>query len=141
MIIIPPIRGQDDYGSGQYLASRGERKHNGIDYCCYPKSQVFSPVNGLVTKLGWAYGDDLSFRYVEVKTEDNVFVRVLYIEPTISIGYKVTINSIIGLSQALQKRYPADEKHKNPITDHIHVEVFELVKNKKIYINPLEYLS
>ena len=141
MIIMPPIRGQDDYGSGQYLAPRGSRKHNGVDYCCYPGSRVLSPVNGLVTKLGYAYKDDLSFRYVEVKTEFNEFIRVFYIEPTISIGYKITTNTELGISQTLQNRYPADEKHKNPITDHFHVGVFELEKNKRKYINPLEYFA
>jgi len=141
MIIKPPIRGQDDYGSGQYLAPRGNRKHNGVDYCCYPGSAVCSPVYGIVTKLGYAYGDDLSFRYIEVEMTNGHFARVFYISPTIAVGSKVNKKSVLGLSQTLQNRYPKNSKHENPITNHIHLEIFELVKGKKIYFNPLEYLK
>ena len=141
MLVQTPARQQDAYGSGEYGAPRGSRKHKGIDYACCVDSRVFSPVVGLVSKLGYAYEDDLAFRYVQVTTEDGYNVRVFYIDPTIPIGHRVNKNSLIGTSQDLQVRYPKDQDHKTAITNHVHVEVFKLKEGRKRYINPLEYLS
>jgi len=118
MIIIQPAKRQSDsFGSGHYGASRGSRKHNGIDYACLPGGKVLSPVSGSVTKLGYPYGDDLSFRYVQITDSDNIDHRVFYCDPKVKVGDHVTGGlSMIGYVQDLDKRYPR-------ITPHIHYEV------------------
>lgn len=141
MLVIAPKRETDTYGSGHYQAPRGNRKHNGQDYACAVGSKVLSPVNGLVSKLGYAYADDLSFRYVQITDEEGVDTRVFYIEPVVSVGYRVSQTSTLGISQKLSDRYPKDEKHKTPITEHFHVECFKRKEGKKHYIDPLEYLK
>ena len=111
-----PHRGTDTYGSGDYLASRGPRKHAGVDYACVPNSEVFSPVQGVITKLGYAYGDDLTFRYVESTDNNGLRHRVFYIFPAVEVGDEVDENSIIGLAQDLSPRYPG-------IIPHVHYEI------------------
>lgn len=109
-------RTSDKYGSGNFGAPRGNHPHNGVDYICPPDSQVQSPVDGIVTKLGYPYGDDLSFRYVEITDKQQRKHRFFYVEPSVLEGWHIAVNDIIGMSQSLQKRYPE-------ITDHIHYEV------------------
>ncbi len=71
--VICPKRTPDAFGSGDFGASRdgGARTHNGQDYSAVPGSTVLSPVAGKVMKLGYPYGDDLSYRYVEIKDGEN----------------------------------------------------------------------
>ena len=117
---IAPDRKPDDYGKGHFGASRGKRKHNGKDYAVWPNSKIFSPVEGEITKIGYPYGDDLAFRYVQITINSGFSVRIFYIEPVVSVGDFVTKETIIGSSQSLLKRY------KNGMTPHIHLEVKNL---------------
>jgi murein DD-endopeptidase MepM/ murein hydrolase activator NlpD len=126
MKFIAPLRERDSFGCGHFGASRGSRIHNGVDHACVPGSQIFSPVEGEVTKLGYPYGNDLSFRYVQITTQEGYNVRVFYVKPFVSLGDFVTDNDIIGSSQKLGGRYPE-------ITEHIHLEIKDLQEN---YIDP-----
>lgn len=111
-----PLRVSDKHGAGHFGAPRGKRVHAGIDYGCPPKTRIFSPVTGRVTKVGYPYGDDLSFKYVEI-TDDNSFRhRVFYIEPDVHVGHLVARETIIGQAQDLTGRYPG-------ITNHVHYEI------------------
>lgn len=114
---ILPKRGTDDWGSGAFGASRGSRVHKGIDYECPAGAEVLSPVSGKVTKLGYPYADDLSYRYVQISnTYDH---RLFYVEPSVEVGQWVNENTPIGICQNLQARY--DKKMKN----HVHYEVLK----------------
>ena len=80
MLITAPIRENDKFGSGYFGASRdgGKRQHKGVDYAVYPGSLVYAHVGGTVTKLGFPYGDDLGFRYVQITdTKTNYNLRYL----------------------------------------------------------------
>ena len=111
-------RGTDDHGSGHYGASRGSRTHNGIDYKVPVGADVLSPTDGIVTKIGYPYGDDLSFRYVEITCDDELKHRIFYVRNDLCIvkGVKVLEGGIIGTCQDLTNRYPG-------ITPHVHYEV------------------
>jgi len=61
-----PTRGTDTHGSGKWMAPRGSRKHKGVDFACYPDTEIYSGSAGQVTKLGYPYADKLQYRYVEV---------------------------------------------------------------------------
>lgn len=126
---VLPKRTTDRWGSGAFGASRGERIHNGIDYRVLPGSQILSPVKGEVTKLGYCYGDDLKYRYVEVTDKDGLQHRIFYIRPTdIEVGMIVGEGAVIGIAQNLGPRYP-------DITPHVHYEV----KDKEgRFLNPEE---
>jgi murein DD-endopeptidase MepM/ murein hydrolase activator NlpD len=126
--IIPTIlekRGTDKWGSGEFGAPRGDHTHNGIDYAAPSNSPILAPVGGVVSKIGYAYGDDLSFRYVQITTIDGYEHRIFYVFPWVREGDTVLIDKQIGLSQDLTERYPG-------ITPHIHYEV----KYQGSFINP-----
>ena len=115
---IGTIREQDNYGRGEYGAPRGSRKHNGVDICAAPESIVMSPVSGTVSKLGYPYSDDLSFRYVQITDDFGYLVRFFYVDPAVAVGEMVMEGWPVGKVQTLQKRYPG-------ITDHVHLEVMQ----------------
>lgn len=132
--IIPPLRTNDKYGSGAYLASRGHRLHQGIDVECPPGSRVLTVSSGLCTKIGFPYSQDnekkAQYRYIQITDDDGHDVRYFYVEPSVTIGDRVARMNPIGVAQDLQKIYPG-------ITDHIHFEV----KLGGAFINPHEYIE
>jgi len=134
MITIAAQRTADKHGAGYFRAPRGNRKHNGIDYACYPNSMIFAPIEGMITKVGYPYADDLRFRYLEIKNEDSLYCRVFYVEPIIGRGTRVTTKSILGTSQKLGDRY-------KDITEHCHIEFFTLVDGERNYIDPEDILT
>ncbi|WP_162913285.1 peptidoglycan DD-metalloendopeptidase family protein [Rhodospirillaceae bacterium SYSU D60014] len=115
------VRGNDTFGEGRFGARRdgGKRQHQGVDIIAEPAATVVSAVSGTVTKIGYPYGDDLSYRYVEVTTEDGYVVRHFYVSPAdgLKVGDRVEAGRTqIGVSQDLGTRYEG-------ITNHIHIEV------------------
>ena len=131
MLVTLPLRGVDKHGSGHFEAPRGERKHKGIDLACWPGGELLSPVKGVCTKLGYPYGDDLSFRYVEITSED-LRHRFFYVEPDPSLahGRHVNLGDPLGTGQDLRGRYEG-------ITPHIHYEIFDL---NGLPIDPADFL-
>lgn len=119
LAVIPPCRGTDKHGSGHFGASRGNRKHNGVDISVPPSSIVLSLTSGLVTKVGYPYDPTDKakghFRYVEV-TNNGLRIRYFYVEPYVDEGQLVRSGSELGESQRLGLVYPG-------ITEHVHVEV------------------
>jgi len=116
----------DKWGAGHFGAPRGNHTHHGIDYQCPAGSEVLSPCEGEVTKLGYAYPDDLSFRYVQI-TSDGKDHRIFYVEPSVFIGDAISVDQVIGTAQDLTDRYP-------DITPHVHHEI----KVGDEYIDPEE---
>jgi len=129
-MIIPPPRTSDAYGSGYYGAPRGDRLHTGLDMACLPGSLVCSYTHGEVTKLGYTYADDLSYRYVEVSFDGAKF-RYFYIDPMVAVGDDVSTGQVLGRSQDLDRRYPG-------ITPHFH---FEIIDNDGEYANPASIIE
>lgn len=126
----PPIRKSDSYGSGHYGASRGNRLHRGIDYACYPETKVLSLTDGHISKLGYPYGDDLKFRYVQVTDPDGNDLRYFYVSPCVQLGIEIKSGEPLGFTQKLGARYKG-------ITEHFHFEI----KKDGSYLNPKEYLE
>ena len=114
----PPLRPDDAHGQGHYGASRGDRTHKGIDYVAEPGDLVLAPCNGTVTKNGFPYSDDLSYRYVEVTDDKGNRVRCFYVDPMLAPGEPVFTGDPIGRVQNVGERYPG-------ITPHIHFEILD----------------
>lgn len=116
-----PVRLGDGYGSGLFGARRdgGARAHAGVDFVASPGQAVVAPISGRVKKLGYAYGNDLRYRYVEIEGPTNhLLVRVLYVGPSVKVGDKVDQREVIGTAQDLNSRYRG-------ITNHVHLQVAE----------------
>lgn len=120
---ILPKRGTDAWGSGHFGASRGTRSHKGIDYACYPDTVITSHVTGTVTKLGYPYSDDLSFRYVEVTDEHKLRHRWFYTEPCVKLGTSILIGDHIGQAQDIGSRYR--DPSKAAMINHVHYEILD----------------
>jgi murein DD-endopeptidase MepM/ murein hydrolase activator NlpD len=120
-------RGTDAYGSGAFQASRdgGERQHQGVDYVAAAGQAVWAPISGLVTRIGYAYGDDPGLRYVEIENPAlKISARVFYVAPEVQVGQVVRLGTPIGIAQTLQGRYPGG------ITDHVHLELGDATGHK-----------
>lgn len=113
------LRGNDPTGHGYYGAKRGTRKHKGLDLVSKPKDVVSSLIDGVVTKIGYPYAGNLTFRYVDV-SNDVYRVRVMYIFPkNISVGDRVFAGQQIGETQDISSFW-------NPrMINHIHIEVYK----------------
>lgn len=121
-------RGEDAYGEGRFHARRdgGERQHEGVDYVAQAGQTVEAPISGYVTKLGYAYPDDQSLRFVEIENPAlHLTARVFYVDPEVTVGEAVALGHPIGHAHTLQRRYPLG------ITDHIHLELAD-AKGRKL---------
>ena len=130
-MLFPNQRGRDDYGCGHFGASRGKRTHIGEDFKAEPGQLVTSDVDGECTKLGYPYGDDLSFRYVQVTNSDGSHCRYFYTSPTVAVGDSIKKGQVIGRVQDIAARYTNGK-----MTNHIHFEV----KRGGHALNPVKFL-
>ena len=113
-------RGKDSWGSGAFMASRGGRAHAGVDYVAQAGQKVIAPIAGSVTRIGYAYADDMNFRYVEITNRATGYMaRVMYVGPEVQVGEALDLGETIGKAQSLNRRYPA-------ITNHVHLEIARL---------------
>lgn len=121
-------RGDDAYGEGRFHARRdgGARRHEGVDYIAKAGQPVEAPISGYVARIGFAYADDQSLRYVEIDNPAlHLTARVFYVDPDVAVGDTVAVGRPIGHAHTLQKRYRAG------ITDHIHLELVD-AKGRKL---------
>lgn len=115
-----PKRGTDQWGSGAFRASRGNRVHKGIDYIASPGFAIDTPIDGVVTKFGYPYADDLKFRYVQITDQSGLKHRFFYVSPTIQIGSKVERGDKVGEAQDIAGKYSKPSKMMKP---HVHYEI------------------
>ena len=138
MLILPPIREHDDFGAGYFGAPRGSRTHNGIDFSAPPGAKICSVCDGRISRFGYPYGDDLTYRYVEVTDTNGDMVRYFYAVPPDgnfgNVGHQVKKGGVIGVVQDIAARYNTDTKKMN---NHFHFEV----KRDGEYLNPAEWLK
>ena len=115
-------RGDDAYGEGRFHARRdgGERRHEGVDYVATVGQAVEAPISGYVTRIGFAYPDDQTLRFVEIDNPAlHLTARVFYVDPDVAVGDAVAVGRPIGHAHSLQRRYPMG------ITDHVHLELVD----------------
>lgn len=108
----------DPEGNGHFGSPRGGRIHRGTDMINPAGGEVYAPMRGHVTKIGYCYGDDPSYRYVQIAVRDLPLVmRLLYVDPHVEVGDLVEEGQVIGLSQDIVKRY------KPAMINHVHWEI------------------
>ena len=114
---MQPVIRSDEAGDGHFQAPRGNRLHNGVDYLCEPGTFVFSPVSGVVSKLGYPYSDDLQWRYVQITDDHGEKHRLFYAQPLVKMDQFVTVGEVVGEAQNIAERYPGQG-----MLAHIHYE-------------------
>ncbi len=122
------LRGEDEWGNGAYGASRGGRTHKGIDIAAYPGTLIQAIVPGEVTKLGYVYDHDLSFRYVQISLA-GVDYRYFYVRPNVSPGQWVWSGQSIGRVQDIASKYTSKP---TPMINHMHFSM----KRDGVHLDP-----
>jgi murein DD-endopeptidase MepM/ murein hydrolase activator NlpD len=122
----------DAKGQGHFGARRGEGTHKGEDFEVEVGERIDSPAVGSVTKIGYTYTNDLSYRYVQVTDIDGNDHRMFYVAPTegLKVGDTVNKGDILGTSQDLSKR------HGKTMKQHVH---YEILDPKKVPIDRATY--
>lgn len=123
--ISNPPRRVDDWGNGDFGASRGGRYHLGRDYLYTPDEEVRAPVEASILRLGYPYSDDTSFRLIEMvsynhETRAKIIWRFFYVSPVVAVGELVTPGELLGTAQDISSRYKKEGRQ--PMGNHIHVE-------------------
>lgn len=137
-------RGNDPTGFGHFGAKRGfkngkPRFHIGHDIVSVPGEDVFSMIDGTITKIGYMYANALQFRYVEV-TNKTFRIRLCYVEHHFLFrkGSSVCAGDRIAFAQDIAKYHNRNKKKGQALMiNHVHVEIY---KNEKL-IDPNIYLS
>ena len=114
------IRGTDAQGSGAFGAARGGRTHQGTDYIATPGQDVHAVISGRVTRIGYPYANDLTYRLIDITNNQDDVARHFYVQPRagLSVGDNVNGGAAIGTAQRLGNR-PGF----TGITEHVHVEI------------------
>ena len=117
-----PERGQDDFGSGEFGASRdgGKRVHKGVDFAAPAGGRLRSKTEGKVTKLGTVYKNDPKYKYVEVTSDDGTRHRYFYVKGDLRVGAPVNAGDFIGTAQDISAKYSTPEKE---MKNHVHYEI------------------
>lgn len=127
------LRGNDSHGSGAFMASRGNRKHHGIDISGAPGGLVCPQLIGAVTKLGYPYAAEgmQHFRYVQVTDPAGNAHRYFYVTPLIELGDQVTLDTVVGIVQDRGGLSPG-------MGNHVH---YEIIDKTGRYVNPAKFLG
>lgn len=117
------LRNQDTTGNGWFGASRGVRKHFGVDINTSPGEDIFACISGKITKLGYVYKGSREMRFVEITTKvgfHHYKLWQMYVSPKIKRGDVVEANQFIGLAQDVAG-YHKSKKMKN----HCHIQLWK----------------
>lgn len=121
-------RGNDPTGFGHFGAKRGNRTHKGHDLKSIPGENVFSMIDGTITKYGYMYQNALQFRYFDVLSHDKkIKVRISYIEKhsLFKVGMNVCAGDRFAFAQNIAKYHNRNKKGKKKklMINHIHIEI------------------
>lgn len=121
-VVQPPRLRVDGSGNGAYGSPRGDHSHEGVDLLVLPGQQIFSPFEGVVTRVAMPYADDSRWLGLEIAGSgvwEGFRTKVFYIEPVVGIvGQTVGRGDLVGYAQDISRKYGGDMK------DHIHVELW-----------------
>lgn len=116
----------DPFGCGHFGATRGNRKHNGVDVLFAEGEAVKSPIRGVVTRYAYPYASDPSYKGIEIQNEKYT-VKMFYLISTVAVGTKINASDIIGKAQNIAQKYGKG------MNNHVHLEVRD---NKGNLLNP-----
>lgn len=111
----------DAMGNGHYGASRGNRKHDGVDYLCNAYQRVVAPISGKVNRVIQVYKSDSTWVGVEIVGR-RATVQLFYVKVTDGlIGQHVVAGDVVGIAQAIGKKY--NNGGPAMMQDHVHMRI------------------
>lgn len=114
------LRECDSRGCGYYGASRGSRKHEGVDLVAEAGTTIMSGIVGTVSRHIRVYANDSRYTGIEIKGEgvnEGWTVKYFYVGQLTSVGTKVNQRSTIGKVQNIANKFSG-------ITPHVHIELY-----------------
>ena len=123
------IRDCDPLGCGYFGASRGSRKHGGIDVIVSKGDNILSPISGKITRHGFPYAGDSKYQLIEV-VNATYKAKLMYVEPLTPVGTSVVAGQVIAKAQDIS------EKHGSEMIPHVHVEVYQMKNGDWNLIDP-----
>lgn len=126
------LRECDPAGCGNFGASRGSRKHYGVDIITVPGEQIYAPISGKVTRHSIPYASSNDYKGIEI-TGEKYTVKIFYAIPLMPVGKTVNAGDWIATAQDITKRYTSN------MTNHVHVEFYD--KSTKEILDPTEILK
>lgn len=120
-------RGADPTGHGDYGKSRGSRKHKGFDIVSIPGEDVYTPISGFISKIGYCYSFELSFRYIEI-TNDEYRWRLMYTLPKkgLFVGQRVVEGDVVSTAQDIAAYWNKGKKNwQAKMINHVHTQVWK----------------
>lgn len=122
-LFFPPVQPlivrNDDWGKGHFKASRGSRKHSGIDFRVNAGDIIRSPLTGYMKRPSNPYRNDPRWTGIYIigtGEHEGYEMKIWYMTPAISTGQQVQAGQIIGFAQAISGKYDSR------MFDHIHVQ-------------------
>ena len=123
---------EDTAGSGRFGASRGNRKHEGIDLLCEPRQIVRATIPGkLIT--AYPYPDDWIYTGCRIWGKDWMAKMFYFMPYSHRINENVLAGEDIGIAQDISLKYGGG------MLPHIHVALYKL--NPTLLVNPEKYLD
>ena len=115
------VRGQDKWGSGLYLAGRGNRLHPGEDYIAIVKpvpQEIVAPTSGLILRERFPYSEPVEgvfFGGVQMQCPNCVITMFYFQLDKKLIKMNVKEGQVIGIAQDIGLKYPG-------IISHVHLQ-------------------
>jgi len=136
---ILKLRESDAWGEGHFGAPRGDHSHKGLDVCTEVGEAIFSPIDGKITKQGYTYADDLSYRYVRIEN-DKYIVDLYYtkMRNNFKLNDEVCEGDHVANAQDIAKRYSTKLK---PMINHCHVQIWIKSGKDLVLIDPQTILE
>ena len=121
----------DSGGDGHFGASRGDRKHNGLDFLCEPGQVIRAAISGKLTRSRPYYND---VEYVGCGIWGKGYmVKMWYFVPYEDLIHdQVKAGQEIGIAQDISKKYGGG------MLPHIHLGLWSL--EPTTLLNPEKYI-
>lgn len=134
--IIGPItlREPDNFGSGAFLAGRGDRLHYGVDIAIEPGTRIYAPFPGRIKSIDSIYGDGShpelkGIKIIGTGRYAGWVAQVLYVKKDWGLIGDVRYFEDIGDAQDMASSYGEG------MTNHIHFAIYKEVNNKRKYLD------
>jgi len=116
LIDLTPLIRSDPAGDGQYLASRGDSLHKGVDLLWTPNAIVPAPIDGEIIKVIQVYNHTTEWKGVRIQGSI-MCLDMFYVNLIVNQG-PVKQSQPIAVAQDITKEYP--DQGMRP---HIHIQV------------------